>query len=314
MKVLVDAMNIVFMNFHLAKKQLGENGEELNEENKGIFYHYFLNKVNTFFEQYDDIVFCWEGKGSTAYRKSIFPDYKMNRKDKEMDDGIKFMLSEIKNLKNILRFYPCKQMEVAECEADDVIYSLCKKYHKEDNILVLTSDGDLSQLMEFFPDSVEVYNPIFRKYITVKENVVLEKAICGDKSDNIPGLFRVGKKTFEKMLKDEKEWNKVLNKENNQKIFESFLKIVDLREYPKHLQERILKTDEEINYSEFKPQEIEKFLFDNKMRNLLDRWSRTKSKIWQNKGILEDEFVQSSNALEELKNEDRISAILSMYC
>jgi 5'-3' exonuclease len=310
MKVLVDAMNIAFMTYSLAASDLKKSDEILDKDNVGLFYHYFLNKINNFFTTYQDVIFCWEGKGSTAYRKSIFPDYKANRKRSE-NNGVEFLLKKaLPVLRELLNSYPCKQIEVPECEGDDVIYSLCEKY-KDEDITVLSSDGDLVQLIEFFP-SVTVYNPVFKKYPKENKNLVIEKAICGDRSDNIPGLFRIGPKKLEKMMESKEEWDKVMSSGNNEKIYNEFLKIVDLRLYPERLKNEIKRIDEEIEFNKFDPESITKFLFDNKLKKMLDRWDRAKIDIWANSGAMEYDFVNKEQGVI-IDDDDAIDNVLSEF-
>ena len=85
-------------------------------------------------------------------------------------------------------------------EADDFIYWLCGDISNHKTII--SSDGDLLQLVS---DSCEVYNPIVNKLITMEtfeeitglpdiSSYILYKSLIGDKSDNIPGLSKVGPK------------------------------------------------------------------------------------------------------------------------
>ena len=73
------------------------------------------------------------------------------------------------------------------------------------------------------------------------KNIIAEKAIVGDSSDNIKGLPRVGGKTFEKMLTDKTEWAKIMGKGDNATLYETILDIVDLRRYPKEYHDKIIE-------------------------------------------------------------------------
>jgi len=71
----------------------------------------------------------------------------------------------------------------------------------------VSSDKDLTQLIS---DTVVVYNPRKKGFITrdnavdeigvLPENVVLEKVICGDVSDNIKGIKGIGNDTLAKLF------------------------------------------------------------------------------------------------------------------
>ena len=73
--------------------------------------------------------------------------------------------------------------------------------------MIVSSDKDLTQLIT---DTVIVYNPRLKDFITkdnavekldiLPENIVLEKVICGDVSDNIKGVKGVGNDTLIKLF------------------------------------------------------------------------------------------------------------------
>lgn len=280
MKVLIDTLNVVMIVFSTTKRLLHDRGEEFNKDNVGFFYHMYFNKLNDIFQTYgkDSVIFCWEGLNSTKLRKSIFPGYKANRKKVQRDSEFETLITLFKPLKEAMWKYPCKQLATEDCEGDDIIFSLAEKYQEEE-VTVISTDGDLKQLISFFPKT-EVYNPIKRTFVEENKNILLEKAIVGDSSDGIPGLNRIGKKTFEKMLNDKEEWDKVLGKQGNKKIFETFLEIIDLRKYPKELSNKIKEEDEELEFSEFNPDALEKFFLENKMQDMLKKWINIKNEIY----------------------------------
>ena len=106
----------------------------------------------------------------------------------------------------------------------------------------------------------------------------MNKAIVGDKGDNIPGISRIGEKTFEKMVADENFMEEVLNKGNNRKIMEQFLEIVDLSKLPDSLKINILDEYKKEPYS-FNPDTVEQFFWDSKCKEQLSKWGTTKTKI-----------------------------------
>jgi len=86
-------------------------------------------------------------------------------------------------------------------EGDDVIYSLVKHKHPRDDVEIVSSDTDFIQILNEFPDNVRLYNPIKKAYRdNTSYDYVAWKAMVGDKTDNIPGVPRIGKKTATKIL------------------------------------------------------------------------------------------------------------------
>jgi len=320
MITLVDTMNMVFMAFHMSRKQLHDSGEVLTDENIGFFAHMFFNKVNSIVSTYDNVYFCWEGKGSLDYRRQIFPDYKGNRKAQKDEDEYKALERFFPAMEEALQNYPIKHVRVDGGEADDAIYALSKKYAKEaSEVLILSSDKDLTQIKHKYPNVV-VYNPIFKKVITSEPTIVEEKSICGDASDNIPGLYRIGPKTFQKMLADKAEWNKVMKKDNNQKLYETFRKIIDLSLYPKDFHDRVLKLDEDLEEPIFQPDKLELFFWDLKMKDMLNRWEKVKSEIYLKIGMqrVEQQIVERATEIEKInlppdEESDELDKIIADY-
>lgn len=281
MIVLVDTANIIHICFSIAKQQLKkEKGDDyiFREEDIPFFYHIFLRKIYNILSAYKDVIFACEGEGSLKWRRSIFPDYKMNRVKRDDDEEYKILKSLFPKIEQLLSLFRCKIISVPGAEGDDVIYTLTKKYSElGENVLVISSDGDFSQLLNMF-DNVQVYTPMFKKYMEPKPNIIMEKAIIGDTSDGIPGIERIGKKTLEKMLADRTLWVKKMTPEN-EKIYQMFLEIVDLSKSPKKIQDDILDKEDTTEYNIFNSDVIEEFFFENNLKDCLMNWGKVSSDI-----------------------------------
>lgn len=277
MIVLVDAMNLLFIELGAAKSSLFKEGKDLDAKNWPFFISILMHRVHNIFSTYNNVVFCWEGKNSLTRRKEIYSEYKGNRTKAKEEISYELMIDFIPKFQKLLESYPCKSITADGCEGDDVIYAIAELEHKFQEVLIISTDNDLSQIQEKFGDNVSMYNPVKKKYV-VKQNVVLEKAIVGDKGDNIPGISKIGAKTFEKMLADSEYMEEVLNKGNNRKIMEQFLDVVDLSKLPENLKNNILEKYKKEFYS-FSPDTIEQFFWDNKCKELISRWGTVKTKI-----------------------------------
>lgn len=255
----------------MVKKTLKEEQgrEEFLEEDIPFYYHTFFTFFNKINREYRDIIACWEGPASLEWRRSIFPDYKRNRDESKNEEGYKTLLEAVKTLKKVLNNYPIKQLSVRGAEADDVIFTLAMALDGDHTII--STDGDFAQILNYKPNII-IYNPIRKTVAAPNKYILEEKAIIGDKSDNIGGLYRIGEKTFEKMMEDEALYNKVMNKDNNKAIFEEFMKIVDLRRIPEELKNNIIKANEETPFNVMDRESIEEFYFDNRLKELLMSW------------------------------------------
>jgi 5'-3' exonuclease len=270
--VFIDTLNMIFITFHIAVKQLRDEGKDFNEKNLPFFYHLFINKINSFFTTYGKLDFCWEGTKSLVWRRSIYPEYKTNRDENKSKDEYKLLKTTFPKIRELLNYYPCRNLEVEEAEADDIIYQLSI----QGKHTILTTDRDLSQI-KLINDEVEIYNPIYKKYIEPTQNIIEEKAIVGDKSDNIPGLHRIGKKTFEKMMQDKNFFNEKISQ--NISAYQSFKKIVDLSQIPERIKKEIIDLNEKTDYNNFQQDEIELFFFNNKLVQQIHNWSEEKYNI-----------------------------------
>ncbi len=140
-------------------------------------------------------------------RKKQFEDYKAHRKP--MDDELK---EQIPLLWELLEGFGLKTIEVSGYEADDVIGSLVVQYKDVGQVVICSNDRDLWQLVE---DGVLVMSPkkggkdadwVDLRGVKAKlgfgpDYLVDYKALKGDSSDNIPGVYGIGKVTATKLIK-----------------------------------------------------------------------------------------------------------------
>jgi len=265
----------------MARQGLKAKGiEEFTEEHLGFFYHTLFNKYNALFKTYGQCIICHEGKGSLDWRRNIYPEYKRNRDAGKKDPSYAILKSSFDVIEKVLDNYPCKQVKVKGAEADDDIYALARHYGElGEDVVVISTDGDLVQLLDY-SDTISIYNPIKRMFSEKKPNIVKFKAIVGDRSDNIPGVYRLGEKTFEKMMDDPQVRNEKL-KGDNYDVYQKFLKIVDLSVFPKEHHEEAIRQVEETEYNTFDIGQIEFFYFDNAMQDHLSRWGYDSSDIME---------------------------------
>lgn len=303
MKVLVDHMNYVYISFNMARRELKEKGiEEFTEDNVGLFYHTLFNGYNKMFKTYGQMIICHEGMGSLDWRREIYPEYKRNRDEGKKDPSYRILKNTFSEIEKVLSYYPCKQIKVDRAEADDVIFALAKYLSEQgEEVLIISTDGDLAQILDY-GDNISIYNPVKKKYAMKKfDELVKYKAIVGDRSDNIPGLYRIGDKTFEKMLADKKLWNEKM-KGDNLEIYEKFLKIVDLAAFPSDRHEEAIEQYNSMDYSDFSIGNIEHFYYDNAMQDHLGRWGRDSGEIME---TLAEEGIKVKGFMDMEQNTPR---------
>jgi len=206
--LLVDGDNLFKIGFH-GVKELYDNGDHL-----GGLYH-FINILRRFLEEHnlDKVVVFWDGDSNSSIRKSIYPQYKANRRQDMNEYKYESYLQQKSRVKQYLEEIFVRQVEMINNEADDLIAHYCKVATDED-VIIFSADKDLTQLIS---ERVTIYSPITKQYfkngdmITINKveiphyNVLITKVFTGDKSDNIDGIEGLGEKTLLKFFPDLQE-------------------------------------------------------------------------------------------------------------
>ena len=148
----------------------------------------------------------FDAKGKT-FRHDMYSEYKANRPPMPED-----LVQQIEPIHRIISLMGIKIIMIPGVEADDVIGTLAEQARqKKLNTVISTGDKDMTQLV---CDNVSVVNTMSGELLD--ENGVMNKfgvgpelitdylALIGDKSDNVPGVDKVGPKTAVKWLNEYK--------------------------------------------------------------------------------------------------------------
>ncbi len=185
--ILLD-LNGLFISqyFFLKKDRINPTYEDLRKVCLLSFKHY----REKFFNEYGELVIAVDSKSN--WRKSYFPYYKIKRKIQKNNDVVnwdKINLWLKKFCNEIYKNLPYKIISVKGLEADDIIYCLVNKYHKQEKIVIVSADKDFIQLLRY--DNTFLYNPKLKEYV-VHDNPELyleEHILKGDSGDSIPNIF-----------------------------------------------------------------------------------------------------------------------------
>ncbi|ACO47409.1 5'-3' exonuclease H3TH domain-containing protein [Deinococcus deserti] len=128
------------------------------------------------------------------FRQSLYESYKGHRTPKPAD--LTHLLTQAAELMGAAGAIPAL---APNHEADDVMGTLARR--APGRAVIVTSDRDLFSAVT---ETVQVYEPRSRTVITVAdvqarfgvspERIPLFKSLCGDSSDNIPGVRGLGEK------------------------------------------------------------------------------------------------------------------------
>jgi DNA polymerase-1 len=163
--------------------------------------------LRIFEQEHPDYLAVVFDKGKT-FRHEMYADYKGTRA--KMPDDLR---SQVERMREIVDTFNIPRLELDNYEADDVLGSVARWAAEEKGlgVKIITGDKDLLQLVtdrvivnlagsklsdakDYFPEDVT------KKLGIPPEKVVDFKALCGDTSDNIPGVKGVGEKTAVKLL------------------------------------------------------------------------------------------------------------------
>ena len=201
--LLVDGDNLFKIGFH-GVKELYTDGNHV-----GGVYH-FINTLRRFLEEHnhDKVVVFWDGDSNSSIRKSIYPQYKCNRRQDMNEYKYDSYLKQRRRVKTYLEEIFVRQVEVADNESDDLI-AYYTQISTNEQIIIFSADKDLTQLINA---NISVYSPISKQYFGNGDNIIINKvniphynvAICkifvGDTSDNIKGIEGLGEKTLVKLF------------------------------------------------------------------------------------------------------------------
>lgn len=173
------------------------------------FIKSLLEVMATYQPEYIAIAF---DRAEPTFRHQADATYKADRAETPED-----FIIDLENLKELLTAFELSVITYPGYEADDILGTLAKTGSEAGyQVKVLSGDQDLFQLInaeknisvlhlshgkgsvptEFYAEQV------YEKLKIYPEQVVDYKALCGDKSDNIPGVRGIGAKTAVKLLSE----------------------------------------------------------------------------------------------------------------
>ena len=281
--ILIDLNQVLLSG--LMAQIAGQKNLKLEE---GLIRHMVLNilrsHIKQFKKEYGEVVLCCDNR--KYWRKDFFPFYKAGRKKAREKSDLDWQLifDILGNLKQELKeYFPYKVIDVEGAEADDIIGTLVPHKIAEEDILILSSDGDFLQLQQFngsFGNSVKQYNPTQKKYVESENPLVdlKEKIITGDKGDGIPNVLSssdcfvrelrqkpITKNRMEQLLSENHEsWQD----ENARIGFSRNQTLIDLSFIPEDIKKSIIDT-----YSITKPaprMKLMNYFMEKKLKNLME--------------------------------------------
>jgi DNA polymerase I len=212
--LLIDGHSLAFRSYYAHAK--GRDGGLRTSTGipTSVSYGFLKSLLDTLAEEKPDYLAIAFDLSDPTYRHEADETYKAGRAETPED-----FIPDIINLQEILVALNLPVLTMAGYEADDIIGTLATKARAQGaRVKVLSGDRDLFQLVdedgkvtvlylssaygkgtpppkEFGPEEVKT------KMGILPSQVVDYKALCGDSSDNIPGVRGIGDKTAVQLLK-----------------------------------------------------------------------------------------------------------------
>jgi DNA polymerase-1 len=196
---LVDGNSYLYRAFYATPHLTNSRGIPTN----AIYAFISMIKKLRNTENPDTLVIIFDSK-APSFRAEISKEYKAQRPPMPGN-----LISQVPYVKGIVEAMGLPMLEKEGYEADDIIGTIVEhlKNHDDMETYIVTSDKDMMQLIS---PTVCIYDSM--KNQLIREPEVLEKlgvkpafvidylALCGDTSDNIPGVPGIGGKTARELI------------------------------------------------------------------------------------------------------------------
>ncbi|HEK9791274.1 TPA: DNA polymerase I [Streptococcus equi subsp. equi] len=206
--LLIDGSSVAFRAFFALYNQIDRFKNHSGLHTNAIYgFHLMLDHMMKRVQPTHVLVAFDAGK--TTFRTELFADYKAGRA--KTPDEFREQFPYIRDMLGALGivFY-----ELEHYEADDIIGTLDKMAERTEipfDVTIVSGDKDLIQLtdantvVEISKKGVAEFEEFTPAYLMDKMGLTPEqfidlKALMGDKSDNIPGVTKIGEKTGLKLL------------------------------------------------------------------------------------------------------------------
>jgi DNA polymerase-1 len=194
---LIDGPNIAFRAFFAIGGMTNSTGLPTNA--LFGFTNMLLKLIRD--ERPDYLAVTWDPKGG-SFRERLVPDYKGTRPD--MPDALR---AQMPHFSRVAEAFDIPFLCIDDFEADDVMGTLASRHSDQLDVVLVTSDKDLMQLvtehvslLDTMKDTRVSFAEVEEKFGCPPSLVPDALGIWGDSSDNIPGVKGIGEKGAKALL------------------------------------------------------------------------------------------------------------------
>ncbi|MAQ36773.1 MAG: DNA polymerase I [Thioclava sp.] len=197
---LVDASAMFFRAFFALPPLTSPDGMPTN----ALYGFYSMTQKLLKDEKPDHLIYCFDRKEPT-FRNEIYPEYKANRDEMPED-----LVPQVPYMRKFTDCLHILSMDQLGFEADDLIGSLAKQGEEKGyKVVIVSGDKDFAQLvtknvtlLDTMKDKRTDIQGVVEKWGVRPDQIIDYLAICGDSSDNIPGVRGIGPKGAQKLLSE----------------------------------------------------------------------------------------------------------------
>ena len=198
--VLVDGNNHIFRAFFAIRNMSRGDGMATN-----AIYGFVMMLEGLLRDEKPDAIAVAFDISKSSFRVALYPDYKANRSPTPED-----LRPQLPWVRDVVRAFGIPVLEVDGWEADDVLATLaCHAAEDGAQVTIVSTDKDLMQLVDGRIEMLDTmkglrYGPaqVEEKWGVPPTKLVEFQALCGDTSDNIPGVAGIGPKGAAKLIQE----------------------------------------------------------------------------------------------------------------
>ncbi|MBP48309.1 MAG: DNA polymerase I, partial [Myxococcales bacterium] len=195
---VVDGHNQIFRAFYAIRGMTRADGQATN-----AIYGFTSTLRKLIQDENPDLLAVTFDTAAGSFRKDLYSEYKANRSAPPED-----LIPQFSIIRDVVKAYNIAALELEGWEADDLMATLAVQGERAGlDVTIVSTDKDLCQLVT---EHVHLLNPMKNKRLgraevvekmgVPPEQVTDLQGLCGDSSDNIPGVPGIGMKTAAKLI------------------------------------------------------------------------------------------------------------------
>jgi len=195
---LVDGSGFIFRAFHGLPAMSRPDGTPVN-----AVYGFTTMLLKLLSDTDADHVAVIFDAGRLSFRNDIYPEYKAHRPPAPEDLVPQFPL-----IRDVVAAFNVPSVEMEGFEADDLIATYASQaVARGARVTIVSSDKDLMQLVGERVEMLDTLKnrtirapEVLEKFGVAPDKVVDVQALCGDPTDNVPGVPGIGVKTAAQLI------------------------------------------------------------------------------------------------------------------